>query len=200
MPVHPRARGEHAFVVNHLKPLSGSSPRSRGTSTLPDECSFEIRFIPALAGNIPAAEHDYHYHAVHPRARGEHMPTNTARSLVFGSSPRSRGTSAARIALLNKARFIPALAGNIQGNLCVCCQRPVHPRARGEHPFGTPSWLRAYGSSPRSRGTWKASCRHCLLLRFIPALAGNIFTMRKPKPRTAVHPRARGEHSVVCCG
>ena len=51
-PVHPRARGEHYLWGNLHTFLSGSSPRSRGTSPSAEIVSNEGRFIPALAGNI----------------------------------------------------------------------------------------------------------------------------------------------------
>ena len=72
----------------------------------------------------------------------------------------------------------------------------VHPRARGEHLKSPINNSSQFGSSPRTRGTWR-----CLVLddahyRFIPAHAGNM----RPTPATSsgppVHPRARGEHSA----
>ena len=75
----------------------------------------------------------------------------------------------------------------------------VHPRAGGEH-YSPPVDVQGYGgSSPRGRGT-----RHCdadiyVVLRFIPARAGNTHPRRPFERSGAVHPRAGGEHSRSRC-
>ena len=49
--VHPRMRGEHAFI-SHLRVLViGSSPHARGTLLTETDQIRSIRFIPACAGN-----------------------------------------------------------------------------------------------------------------------------------------------------
>ena len=53
-PVHPRARGEHALIVEPGQTIDGSSPRSRGTYNLRLYVNDILRFIPALAGNMLA--------------------------------------------------------------------------------------------------------------------------------------------------
>ena len=71
-PVHPRARGERQGQPVIRPDWPGSSPRSRGTGwALPSKMKFG-RFIPALAGN-GSVEFDFFH-------------------LLYGSSPRSRGT------------------------------------------------------------------------------------------------------------
>ncbi len=53
VPVHPRARGEHATYQDYVKLHGGSSPRTRGTLPRPRQRQHRRRFIPAHAGNTP---------------------------------------------------------------------------------------------------------------------------------------------------
>ena len=112
-----------------------------------------------------------------------------------GSSPRSRGTSFWNAILVTRLRFIPALAGNMEGFMPSLPPSSVHPRARGEHFYDAQTQAANCGSSPRSRGTFRSLLRMIMDDRFIPALAGNIFPTRHAIFHQAVHPRARGEHS-----
>ena len=52
------------------------------------------------------------------------------------------------------------------------------------------------GSSPRTRGTGRSAAPEAGQRRFIPAHAGNRRAWRRPHPRRAVHPRARGEQEL----
>ena len=72
MSVHPRSRGEHCTTGTGGRSASGSSPLARGTPLdgLPGWAL--PRFIPARAGNTPAALHSHRSPPVHPRSRGEH--------------------------------------------------------------------------------------------------------------------------------
>ena len=153
-PVHPRARGEHVFLIFLPFFLDGSSPRSRGTSARLARYGRNGRFIPALAGNIEAWARSSGFGPVHPRARGEHGSAICPLPILCGSSPRSRGTS------------VRTVSGLPTGT--------VHPRARGEHFDCQEGVAINIGSSPRSRGTCaRAGCPRPHD-RFIPALAGNI--------------------------
>ena len=92
--VHPRWRGEQLS-----KPIAdvadvGSSPLARGTARTIFYSPYEVRFIPAGAGNRLSVLSSMH--------------------LAYGSSPLARGT--VRLVILTDApeRFIPAGAGNRQ--------------------------------------------------------------------------------------
>ena len=111
----------------------GSSPRSRGTSCSHRGRRIDIRFIPALAGNIAQVVEQLQPYQVHPRARGEHGGGERNGRCQLGSSPRSRGTFTHILQYIVDNRFIPALAGNMSDS---------------ERMSGVPP-----GSSPRSRGT-----------------------------------------------
>ena len=78
-PVHPRVRGEQGDVERCHAARVGSSPRARGTGPQPQPHRLGDRFIPACAGNS-AVEHFSHRSApVHPRVRGEQLPSRTSR-------------------------------------------------------------------------------------------------------------------------
>ena len=98
---------------------------------------------------------------------------------------------------MSATRFIPALAGNIRLSSTGWCVSPVHPRARGEHEAPRIRLLNTTGSSPRSRGTFFAFESNAPIIRFIPALAGNMMLAGIRSVWLAVHPRARGEHNVT---
>ena len=51
LPVHPRACGEQTLQAVAASPISGSSPRLRGTGYHRNQPCFAVRFIPAPAGN-----------------------------------------------------------------------------------------------------------------------------------------------------
>ncbi len=94
-------------------------------------------------------------------------------------------------------RFIPAGAGNTAASGSSCCGRAVHPRWRGEHFLQFGSQILCNGSSPLARGTRSdCSVRH-RVRRFIPAGAGNTFLGGCEYEKDAVHPRWRGEHTVI---
>ena len=90
--VHPRACGEHAVFRWVPMIYPGSSPRLRGTCGNTTHCISNPRFIPALAGNMPALIAPQIVGAVHPRACGEHLGSNARHHSNNGSSPRLRGT------------------------------------------------------------------------------------------------------------
>ena len=111
--VHPRACGEHQERHLVIAPLTGSSPRLRGTSRRATAPSHSRRFIPAPAGNILRMKYAVADIAVHPRACGEHRTRRQRRGFPRGSSPRLRGTFfVAKVTDTNR-RFIPAPAGNM---------------------------------------------------------------------------------------
>ena len=131
--VHPRACGEHCVGKRQSVKFTGSSPRLRGTSCQLYFVVDQLRFIPALAGNIFICYLPLTDYAVHPRACGEHCYRTEFFLYTDGSSPRLRGTSKHSLSCSCYNRFIPALAGNIvTGDLDVAAGT-VHPRACGEH-------------------------------------------------------------------
>ena len=68
-------------------------------------------------------------------------------------------------------RFIPAYAGNSEGQSIRAGSETVHPRLRGELATDTVSVTG--GSSPLTRGTRGIGGSDVAAVRFIPAYAGN---------------------------
>ncbi len=171
--VHPRGRGEHQKRWRELWADVGSSPRARGTPQIGVDVGTVQRFIPAGAGNTWFWLRSWLLRPVHPRGRGEHGFQLNQSSDPLGSSPRARGTLPRRTCLGFVLRFIPAGAGNTPSPSGYAHGHPVHPRGRGEHASIASARTRAVGSSPRARGTRKASGMTENRRRFIPAGAGN---------------------------
>ena len=119
--------------------------------------------------------------------------TTPARELA-GSSPRTRGTPPSDRMPPRSCRIIPAHAGNTGAAALKIWRRADHPRARGEHVDAALGGVRVIGSSPRTRGTQAACAASRAAPRIIPAHAGNTRCARCACPRSADHPRARGEH------
>ena len=133
--------------------------------------------------------------SVHPRSRGEHDHLLTDERHLTGSSPLARGTHGPVWWTVHVGRFIPARAGNTARPRSRSSFRPVHPRSRGEHMSIESTSRVDPGSSPLARGTRVDGMERVLLLRFIPARAGNTHPGSTTPNSSAVHPRSRGEHS-----
>ena len=67
-----RAGGEHSAMRGFMSPMTGSSPRGRGTRAGRSEVLRRVRFIPARAGNTTTPRRSTTCPPVHPRAGGEH--------------------------------------------------------------------------------------------------------------------------------
>ena len=151
--------------------------------------------------------------SVHPRMRGERCSIRQPLKNAIGSSPHARGTQCIGIAGGSCQRFIPACAGNAVASshaprlrrfIPACAgnadewivhptAQPVHPRMRGERLGRPGAILVGVGSSPHARGTLLPEAVFRELYRFIPACAGNAFTISQARHAKAVHPRMRGE-------
>ena len=160
-----------------FSPSSGSSPRLRGTESPVPYALRCSRFIPATAGNGPAANRVIGAIPVHPRDCGERSSPSSVLILMIGSSPRLRGTDDRRRRGLRRSRFIPATAGN--GAACLAKAFCLS------------------GSSPRLRGTEKMNSKAKAEYRFIPATAGNGLLPPCSLVANAVHPRDCGERNSL---
>ena len=178
----------------------GSSPLARGTLRYRAELQQRPRFIPARAGNTAARRAELTRPPVHPRSRGEHRTLDPCSGREDGSSPLARGTPDFQQATIAFRRFIPARAGNTDCAERLNREETVHPRSRGEHDEPGSASVRLAGSSPLARGTLVLEPEDLLLLRFIPARAGNTPRSAPPLWSRSVHPRSRGEHIATRTG
>ena len=166
----------------------------RGSLTGNARSSKKVGIIPAHAGLTKRSSSSWAASRDHPRACGAHPSCPAQRCLARGSSPRMRGSLAARKALVAVMGIIPAHAG-----LTPPPSRPQkdpwdHPRACGAH-YDRPAFeplLR--GSSPRMRGSRKFVRDDPTRFGIIPAHAGltNICISWHRDSRD--HPRACGAH------
>ena len=97
-------------------------------------------------------------------------------------------------------RLIPARAGNTTRASPSLVPSSAHPRSRGEHQLLDLCRSRNYGSSPLARGTLIALIGSVLVLRLIPARAGNTPGLSPPRRQWSAHPRSRGEHVLLKSG
>ena len=152
------------------------------------------RFIPAWAGNTSRRALQFPPRTVHPRVGGEHDDGQGGAVAVVGSSPRGRGTHCISRLCVEPNRFIPAWAGNTSRRAAAAHARSVHPRVGGEHQIPPAMLGLRSGSSPRGRGTREEGPSVELVSRFIPAWAGNTYSVPSFALSASVHPRVGGEH------
>ena len=166
-------RRERARTPGACSWRSGSSPHARGTLPRLAPTLQHLRFIPACAGNASCDSPRSCRNTVHPRMRGERHPCSIRVRPLAGSSPHARGTLVHIDLVGLQRRFIPACAGNATHGVCRNEAMPVHPRMRGERFTEMGCFTPRSGSSPHARGTPMLTWVAALLLRFIPACAGN---------------------------
>ena len=171
--VHPRSCGERTHLTDAEVAHPGSSPLARGTRNVNRLQAVEARLIPARAGNTTGKFHPGGKGTAHPRSRGEHGETGGIEIFAFGSSPLARGAHAVFEVAVGVERLIPARAGNTSSNALAAFFMPAHPRSRGEHSMNAAVSGSCIGSSPLARGTPFRCCGVSLMLRLIPARAGN---------------------------
>ena len=171
--VHPRMRGERETHDIAEGWTTGSSPHARGTRIHSAPGGGLLRFIPACAGNAYRFPAGSWAAAVHPRMRGERPNTVSTLARTSGSSPHARGT-------------------RLPVSICASVPR-VHPRMRGERMVADDHSSVAIGSSPHARGTHATPVFPLVVLRFIPACAGNASLSSSSITPMTVHPRMRGE-------
>ena len=191
---HPRVCGEHQSPIPLIQPVTGSSPRMRGTRTDRTAGAGTAGIIPAYAGNTD----DWHGNAYeardHPRVCGEHIKYAVEGATSQGSSPRMRGTPTQTVEILFLSGIIPAYAGNTTIFCHTISSHRDHPRVCGEHEQGGADLVVIIGSSPRMRGTRHRRPDRRVQPGIIPAYAGNTSTGINHIIPIRDHPRVCGEH------
>ena len=186
-------RGERGAVRRERRYAVGSSPHARGTHVATLSARGAHRFIPACAGNAALSACAPSRPSVHPRMRGERRLGRDITRSGVGSSPHARGTLDPFTEQDSEDRFIPACAGNAWRSVTPSNGRTVHPRMRGERVKVFIDNHGDVGSSPHARRTRGLLCLGPVVIRFIPACAGNARVFCTPGCPGSVHPRMRGE-------
>ena len=109
-----------------------------------------------------------------------------------GPSPRVRGSRTKSQAGFLAAGSIPACAGEPSAGVAVSGRPRVHPRVCGGAPVVALAKLRAWGPSPRVRGS-RPSLQYAMGVKgSIPACAGEPFERGQKRTEHRVHPRVCG--------
>ena len=210
--VDPRVCGGAAHTRAARDPITGRSPRVRGSPLRLRQIAQDLRSIPACAGEPIRPSPDQTLDGVDPRVCGGAVSPEAAFGFRRGRSPRVRGSRANTAINADYVRSIPACAGEpltnpprlgvatvdprVCGGANMACLRAASawgrsPRVRGSliATRGTP---RTSGRSPRVRGSRKIGRLQVLSVRSIPACAGEPNATAWPCPQARVDPRVCG--------
>ena len=190
--VHPRVGGGATDTRVHRATEAGPSPRGRGSLHLPLRGTAQRRSIPAWAGEPLAATGFDPMHEVHPRVGGGASVRHVCDALLYGPSPRGRGSRDARLADGGHLGSIPAWAGEPNSFRIRCSRTTVHPRVGGGARLRLLRGLRRRGPSPRGRGSPVLFRNRQKELGSIPAWAGEPSTAKRLHRQNRVHPRVGG--------
>ena len=108
---HPRACGAHISRCDRTMPVSGSSPRMRGSLRHELHVQRPRGIIPAHAGLTTCRRSWHLIQRDHPRACGAHTNDSKLVSSFQGSSPRMRGSPGRENHPRKRRGIIPAHAG-----------------------------------------------------------------------------------------
>ena len=190
--VYPRVCGGSPASRTSAVSGAGLSPRVRGKLIGSADCANHQRSIPACAGEAAAVFVMRHQRRVYPRVCGGSRPIPAATPVPQGLSPRVQGKLRHRLLPPLNRRSIPACAGEAYAaSLPSHCGR-VYPRVCGGSA-GLPGHPRPHrGLSPRVRGKRQRAAASAMMVRSIPACAGEAPPAPAlPIPHT-VYPRVCG--------
>ena len=170
---HPRPCGEHHCTMRASSTSRGSSPPVRGALVGWDIICSSLGLIPARAGSTSSCSFCSRSAWAHPRPCGEHIPTRSASTSPWGSSPPVRGALVGHYMSLAFLGLIPARAGSTSLFSTSGAPRWAHPRPCGEHQQKGCYLLSGAGSSPPVRGALNNYSPHRGLRGLIPARAGS---------------------------
>ena len=152
--------------------------------------------IPASAGQARRDDRSRYGGGVHPRERGGSVGEGQSVQRVAGPSPRARGKLDHATLEIPDAGSIPASAGEASAADSRTGHRRVHPRERGGSLSRKSTITEKSGPSPRARGKLIRQRDRAVLVRSIPASAGEAPTSRSAAPTRRVHPRERGGSKI----
>ncbi len=180
----PRASGGHPMNDDAGHVGTESSPRERGSSSVPAPPGWVTTVVPARAGVIPRGTPRPGLGPRRPRASGGHPVAARSAARVTRSSPRERGSSRQHHRPVRAHPVVPARAGVI---LCSC---PIVCRGTRRPP--------PTASSPRERGSSTLAGWFFGFMVVVPARAGVILAPGRVVPVPDGRPRASGGHPHLC--
>ncbi|MUH60598.1 hypothetical protein GSD1FS_1980 [Bifidobacterium sp. GSD1FS] len=150
----------------------------------PRECGANKRFLPPSLSNIGSS-----------RECGANDDNSVFGNTAYGSSPRVRGKHSGTLETGRVMRIIPASAGQTMSlTTCDFCSAD-HPRECGANVRADLGDHPVHGSSPRVRGKPTEPHPCGLVVRIIPASAGQTTPRRHTRPRMTDHPRECGANA-----
>ncbi len=196
-PVHPRMRGDNRSRRLTSSRRCGSPPHARGQQRGHPEYEQRVRFTPACAGTTQYGWFRQPHSPVHPRMRGDNPIPPIRIQAAHGSPPHARGQRHEPPTLRKRERFTPACAGTTGVEPGDARPPAVHPRMRGDNSVSASERSRPSGSPPHARGQLVCTREGFRCRRFTPACAGTTIALSSPSQSRSVHPRMRGDNSVV---
>ena len=148
--------------------------------------------IPAWAGETVAPLQARGQARVYPRVGGGNFSRSNSLDDSYGLSPRGRGKPRLMPLSAGARRSIPAWAGETKPICATSALAGVYPRVGGGNPDGRQVFLPTNGLSPRGRGKLVIPSRPYLLIRSIPAWAGETTPTSWSWRTTWVYPRVGG--------
>ncbi len=198
MRVYPRVGGGNLGVAECASNGYGLSPRGRGKLPCAGRAPFEIRSIPAWAGETIAAASSRSFSVVYPRVGGGNGSESISAAPTRGLSPRGRGKHKLVGRDFLARRSIPAWAGETFRSGCSGTSLSVYPRVGGGNGSRRATDAAAKGLSPRGRGKPPAPIRSARSTRSIPAWAGETGCLWAALRGRPVYPRVGGGNAGLC--
>ena len=179
-----------------LLPVTGRSPRVRGSRRSPSPRASRRRSIPACAGEPRRPQHSRRPQQVDPRVCGGADSNDMKRKPNRGRSPRVRGSRRHRSIQRPSRRSIPACAGEPPTTSSCARATRVDPRVCGGAPGGNVYGLQGSGRSPRVRGSLLSVLSLGGRRGSIPACAGEPVLRTTAGYAARVDPRVCGGASL----
>ena len=129
--VYPRVGGGNLAASMSPASTDGLSPRGRGKRRIRVELNFQLRSIPAWAGETISAYERVCRGRVYPRVGGGNLYATRAAPQCCGLSPRGRGKHFGYAGAHNYVRSIPAWAGETGTPVASAQSAAVYPRVGG---------------------------------------------------------------------
>ena len=169
---HPRTCGANTALELLDLAQRGSSPHMRGKRAQRHRWRFQVRIIPAHAGQTGERRRDRLHQTDHPRTCGANDVLCFPHPDLRGSSPHMRGKRANEAAGEDVPRIIPAHAGQTSVRPSSRFRVADHPRTCGANTACACVLSNAAGSSPHMRGKPVGAPLADATGRIIPAHAG----------------------------